>query len=116
MRRFAAALIASTLVLPASAHMVPTRDGPTCTAWTAARPAKAARLEAWLLGYVSGLSQERDYELPAAYTSAAIVEWVDRYCKANPRHGVALAGVKLFSEIRRAYPPREAPDGARPPG
>ena len=87
---------------PASAHLVEGRGTSSCQAWVAARPAKSQALEAWVLGYMSGLAQWADHDLPASYTSESMVRWVDRYCKEKPKHPLTLAGYQLFGEIRRS--------------
>ena len=95
--------IAAALVTGlADAHLVEGRGTANCQAWSAARPAKSQALEAWMLGYVSGLAQWADHDLPASYTSESIVLWVDRYCKEKPKHPLTLVGYRLFGEIRRS--------------
>jgi hypothetical protein len=94
---------AATLVTgSASAHLVEGRGASDCKAWLVARPAKSQALEAWVLGYMSGLAQWADHDLPASYTSESMVRWVDRYCKEKPKHPLTLAGYQLFGEIRRS--------------
>jgi len=104
MRLLVASLAAAATVFtgPASAHLVQGRGVFDCKAWSAARPAKSQALEAWVLGYVSGLAQWADHDLPASYTPEAIVGWVDRYCKDKPKHPLTLVGYQLFGEIRRS--------------
>lgn len=96
------AAVATLVAGPASAHLVEGRGASNCQAWVAARPAKSQVLEAWMLGYVSGLAQWADHDLPASYTPEAIVGWVDRYCKEKPKHPLTLVGYRLFGEIRRS--------------
>ena len=100
---FVAVLVASAVIAtPAFAHLVEVRGGGDCQAWNAARPGKAQVLEAWVLGYLSGLSQASDHEMPAQYTAASIATWIDRYCKAKPKHPLPRAAFALSGEISLA--------------
>jgi len=101
--RLAALVVASaSIATPAFAHLVEVRGGADCQAWNAARPGKAQVLEAWVLGYLSGLSQVSDHEMPAQYTAASIAAWIDRYCKARPKHSLPRAAFALSGEISLA--------------
>lgn len=84
----------------ASAHIVDTRGSSTCEAWTKQRPKQSKLLEAWMLGFVSGQAQIADIDIPKGITSDAIFVWMDKYCKKNPRQGLAMGGYMLFSEIQ----------------
>ena len=86
--------------------MVTSRGAVTCEAWLAQRPRNSKVAEAWLLGYLSGLTQERDRDLPNVMDDEALFRWVDDYCRSHPRANSAVAGVKLMSKLRSLEPAR----------
>ena len=93
-----AALLAASL--PAEAHFVRMRGEPTCAAWTSQRPANAGAHEAWLLGFVSGVAQEMDKNVPDEATHEAIFHWMDDYCARNPNHSVGRGGYFYVGKLR----------------
>lgn len=102
------ALVAVLLVAPsfAQAHIVASRGAVTCETWTKQRPGNAKAAEAWLLGYLSGLAQERDRDLPNVMDDGALFRWMDDFCRSHPRYTTAEAGVKLMSKLRSMEPAR----------
>jgi hypothetical protein len=96
------ALTAALLALPPSAqsHIVQMRGAPTCAAWSAQRPANSKIVEAWALGFVSGIAQEMDKHVPEEVTEDAIFRWLDDYCKRNPKESVALGIVMFVGKLR----------------
>lgn len=97
-----AALLAVLLLAPplAGAHIVASRGAVSCETWTKQRPRNAKAAEAWLLGYLSGLAQERDRDLPNVMDDEALFRWMDDFCRTHPRYTTAEAGVKLMSKLR----------------
>jgi hypothetical protein len=53
---------------------------------------------AWVLGFVTGASVTGPYLLKTE--RAAIEEWIDEYCAANPRTNVAEAAMLLVAALR----------------
>ena len=96
------ALVAATLLAASSAvaHLVDTRGGVTCAMWMQQRPKNSQLLEAWLLGYMSGLAQEADIHLPKAVDNDEMFRWMDDYCKKNPKKIVTLGGFIMFNKLR----------------
>jgi hypothetical protein len=94
------AAVVAAACCTAQAHIVQMRGAPSCAAWLAQRPADAQAPQAWLLGYVSGMAQQFDKNLPADATEEAIFGWMDDYCKRNPQQSVALGGYMYFGKLR----------------
>jgi len=103
-----AAMLAALLIAPslAEADMVASRGAITCETWLAQRPRNSKAAEAWLLGYLSGLAQERDRDLPDIMDDEALFRWVDDYCRSHPKATSAVAGVQLMSKLRSIASPR----------
>src|SRR5512138_1327769 len=103
-----AALLAVLLVVPslAEAHMVASRGAITCETWLAQRPRNSKAVEAWLLGYLSGLAQERDRDLPDVMDDEAMFRWADDYCRSHPKATAAVVGVQLMIKLRSLEPVR----------
>jgi hypothetical protein len=76
----------------------------SCETWSKQRPRNAKAAEAWLLGYLSGLAQERDADFPKGMDDAALFRWMDDYCRRNPAHTTALAGFMPMSKLRSMEP------------
>ena len=103
-----AAMLASLLVVSslAESHMVVSRGATTCETWLAQRPRNSKAAEAWLLGYLSGLAQERDRDLPNVMDDEAMFRWADDYCRSHPKATAAVVGVQLMSKLRSIETPR----------
>ncbi len=74
-----------------------------CEAWTGARSAgRAVPLEHYALGMLNGLSLGRRVEFWHAdgppMSRELAYEWIDRYCRANPRHALNAAVLRLFEQ------------------
>jgi len=55
--------------------------------------------EAWVLGFVSGAGFSEDSGYETDY--AAILDWVERYCEANPPQKISDAAESLITELRK---------------
>jgi hypothetical protein len=100
-----AALAMLAAVAPASAHLVETRGAASCETWLKERPNNAKLHESWLLGFLSGVSQEADIHFPKAMDNAALFKWMDDYCRQNPRQTIQLGGFMLMGKLRSTLPP-----------
>jgi hypothetical protein len=100
-----AALAMLAAVAPASAHLVETRGAASCETWLKERPNNAKLHESWLLGFLSGISQEADTHFPKAMDNAALFKWMDDYCRQNPRQTIQLGGFMLMGKLRSTLPP-----------
>jgi len=99
-----AALVVLAAVVPASAHVVESRGAASCETWLKERPNNAKLHESWLLGFMSGVSQEADIHFPKAMDNAALFKWMDDYCRKNPRQTIQLGGYMLMGKLRSALP------------
>jgi hypothetical protein len=99
-----AAFAMLALAPAAQGHIVESRGGANCETWSKQRPRNAKVLESWLLGYLSGLAQERDHDFPKGMDDAELFRWMDDYCRQNPRQTIALGGFKLMSKLRAESP------------
>jgi hypothetical protein len=74
----------------------------SCGTWTQARQAHGeAKLEAWVLGYLSGLNMDSTH--PDALNGTdfdGLNGWIDNYCKAKPLQALALAALDLMHELQ----------------
>lgn len=57
--------------------------------------------EAWLLGYLSGLSSGSGKDALANTNNSSIFTWIDNYCKKNPMNSISDGGVYLFLELAK---------------
>ena len=55
--------------------------------------------EAWVLGYVSGAGFGEDTQYETDY--AAVLDWVEKYCLANPQQKISDATESLINELRK---------------
>ena len=100
----AACIIAGVSVPIAHAHLVETRGAASCETWLKERPNNAKLHESWLLGFMSGVSQEADIHFPKAMDNAALFKWMDDYCRKNPRQTIQLGGYMLMGKLRSSLP------------
>lgn len=58
---------------------------------------------AWLLGFLSGLNQDKFYKDALSKVSSAtqIFLWMDNYCKNNPLEQVSDGTYELFNELMK---------------
>ena len=96
----AALLLWVALVTGASAHFVEIRGGASCVDWSKQRPRASRELEAWLLGYLSGMAQQLDVNLPKDLTADSIFRAMDQYCKANPKARIEHGAYFYFGKLR----------------
>ena len=100
-----AALAILAAVAPARAHLVETRGAASCETWLKERPNNAKLHESWLLGFLSGVSQEADIHFPKVMDNAALFKWMDDYCRQNPRQSIQMGGYMLMGKLRSTLPP-----------
>lgn len=98
-REYAVVALITMTTLAAGAATIFGRT--TCAQWT---NDNSSSRQAWLLGFMSGLSMKhaeiRDHDpLAKAGSADQIFRWVDNYCRANPLKTVAQAGDALFDEL-----------------
>lgn len=100
-----AALVVLAGIAPAaSGHLVETRGAASCETWLKQRPNNAKLEESWLLGFLSGVSQEADIHFPKSMDTPALFKWMDDYCKKNPRQTIQMGGFMLMGKLRAELP------------
>jgi hypothetical protein len=72
----------------------------SCGVWQhqrAIRSQYALNLEAWVMGYLSGLAT--DEEILEGTDSYALFGWIDNYCRLHALDGLPLAVGALVNEL-----------------
>lgn len=72
-------------------------DAPSCAQWN---PNEVAHV-IWIEAFLSGIAVERNEDFLDKISLKKIVQWVNNYCKDNPRGEVTVAGVQLSLELTR---------------
>jgi len=88
----AIALLASITM---NANAVTVMDAPSCSEWNP----KEATHRIWIEAFLSGIAIERNDDFLKKVKLEKIVQWVNSYCKANPKGEVTVAGVQLSLEL-----------------
>jgi hypothetical protein len=74
----------------------------TCETWNQhiqADDSSAIVDEAWLIGYLSGISTSADIDFIKMIDTDSIKSWVDNYCQAHPLKLLEDAGQTLAQEL-----------------
>jgi hypothetical protein len=98
-------IILAAVAPAAGAHLVESRGAASCETWLKQRPNNAKLHESWLLGFLSGVSQEADIHFPKVMDNAALFKWMDDYCRQNPRQTIQMGGYMLMGKLRSTLPP-----------
>lgn len=83
----------------------------TCGTWVKERQTpsstKALQLQAWLLGYLSGLAASGAYPRDVLRRSNpdGATGWIDNYCREHPLEGLPYAALLLMIDIAKAVGP-----------
>jgi hypothetical protein len=100
-----AILIVISMVLmtnQVSANYIMGQGGVSCGAWLEARRTRSANswtLQAWVLGYVSGVNSVGGDDFLEAPDAEAIFAWLDNYCRQHPLEKLQKASNMLISEL-----------------
>jgi hypothetical protein len=93
------ALILATFVLLAAvainANAVTVLDAPSCSEWN---PNEATH-RIWIEAFLSGIAIERNDDFLKNNGLKKIIQWVNSYCKANPKGEVTVAGIQFSLEF-----------------
>lgn len=99
------ALIFATFVLLAAvvinANAVTVKDAPSCAEWN---PNEATH-RIWIEAFLSGIAIERNDDFLKNNSLKKIIQWVNNYCKANPKGEVTVAGVQFSLEFTALHQP-----------
>lgn len=104
MTRPALLLLFACLPLPlpaADAQDAAVRGAASCGEWVAQRKRADTLALAnanWLIGYLSGLGAGSGRNILGGRDNAAVLSWMDRYCRAHPLKDVAAGGSALMEE------------------
>ncbi len=103
MKKLALMLAAFALLaaIAMNANAVTVKDAPSCAEWN---PNEVAHIF-WIEGFLSGIAMERNDDFLARISLKRIVNWVNKYCKANPKGEVTVAGIELSLELMKRNPP-----------
>jgi len=76
----------------------------SCAAWTDARKnLKSDTTEQWALGFLSGIGfGQQGVEPLRGLPPQAVSDWLDKYCRSNPKDTIAHAA-ETFSSIRQVF-------------
>jgi hypothetical protein len=89
------AILASLASVAMNANAVTVKDAPSCSEWN---PNEVTHI-IWIEAFLSGIAVERNDNFLEATSLKKIVQWVNSYCKANPKGEVTVAGVQLSLEL-----------------
>ena len=97
MKKIALTLTAFALLagFAMNASAVTVMDAPSCAEWNP----KEATHRIWIEAFLSGIAVERNNDFLEKVSLKKIVQWVNNYCKANPKGEVTVAGVQLSLEL-----------------
>lgn len=91
----AALILLAGVVLKANAVTV--KDAPSCSDWNP----KESTHRIWIEAFLSGIAVERNDNFLEKVSLNKIVQWVNNYCKTNPKGEVTVAGVQLSLELTK---------------
>jgi hypothetical protein len=78
---------------------VTVKDAPSCSEWN---PNEVTH-KIWIEAFLSGIAIERNDNFLEKTSLNKIVNWVNNYCKANPKGEVTVAGVQLSLELTKQH-------------
>jgi hypothetical protein len=81
------------------ANAVTVKDAPSCSEWNPDEPLHRI----WIEAFLSGIAVERNDNFLETTSLKKIVQWVNSYCKANPKGEVTVAGVQLSLELTNQH-------------
>jgi hypothetical protein len=99
--RLCLAMVICTASLQAQAA-VTVRGKRSCGEWVKNRQAKnwpGTADEAWLVGFLSGLSAATDKDVLKDADNPSLFLWMDNYCKSNPLMTVTDGAANLYYEL-----------------
>jgi hypothetical protein len=78
-----------------NANAVTVKDAPSCSEWNPNEPTH----KIWIEAFLSGIAIERNDDFLEKNSLKKIIQWVNNYCKANPKGEVTVAGVQFSLEF-----------------
>ena len=104
MRKTALTLVAFAFLAGVAMNVnaaVTVKDAPSCSEWNP----NETRHVIWIEAFLSGIAIERNDNFLEKTSLKTIVNWVNNYCKANPKGEVTVAGVQLSLELTARHQP-----------
>lgn len=97
MKKIALTLTALALLTGIAMHAnaVTVKDAPSCSEWNPNEPTH----KIWIEAFLSGIAIERNDDFLEKNSLKKIIQWVNNYCKANPKGEVTVAGVQFSLEF-----------------
>ncbi len=97
MRKIALILTAFVLLaaVAINANAITVKDAPSCAEWN---PNEATH-RIWIEAFLSGIAIERNDDFLKNNSLKKIIQWVNSYCKANPKGEVTVAGIQFSLEF-----------------
>lgn len=95
-------LFVALQLLMTSSFAVTVMGARSCGTWIEARKSggiSELASEAWIIGYLTGLSVESDKDILASTDANSIYLWTDKFCRDNPLDRLDKAGYYLFVEL-----------------
>ena len=104
-RRVKVLFLASVLALASfGADAVETIGDRSCGKWIEVRKAttwNTLEVQAWLIGYLSGLAVASNKDIAKGTDNESIHAWMDNYCKSNPLKYLGSGGLELYRVLVR---------------
>lgn len=102
-RSLAAIALATACLGSAQAQSLKTLgfDDMSCDTWKQSKDDEAQRTLyiAWIRGVLTGHNYARPSEQVSTISSGTIDQWVERYCKDNPKEGFNNAALRLSDQF-----------------
>ena len=95
-------LLTSNLLQTANAAEI--RGAPSCGTWIEERPQqnfRAISVEAWLVGFLSGIAAASNEDILHGTDNASLFLWMNNWCRANPLKDVFDGATALTRELKR---------------
>ena len=96
---FLSALILATT--PFEVNAVTIKGAQSCGVWVQDREAKNIAVQAWLIGYLSGVAVATQQDFLHGKDLPSLSLWVDNFCRANPLKDVEDAASVLGKELMK---------------
>ncbi|BDC37783.1 hypothetical protein PTKU15_10800 [Paraburkholderia terrae] len=101
-RRWIAIAAVGFATVTTSAYATTTIGNRTCGQWSARKQNTyiTFAIEAWLMGYMTGLAVASGDDVLAGTDADSIYLWMDNYCQSHPLDRVGTGATDLFFELK----------------
>ncbi len=97
-------LFVALQLLMTSSFAVTVMGARSCGTWIESRKSggiSEIAPQAWIVGYLSGISVESGKDILASTDANSLYLWMDKYCRDNPLERLDNGGYNLFIELAR---------------